>query len=173
MHQQKKPDINEVVRSIFTAEQEIKAHEESIKKNKELLRRYFDNNPEITEISVAMENYEVSGDLRMLSAKIAERVSISYDPDMIMKKLDKEICVELISKSYSISDISGLISLMKKYGVKPDEFKKYLIISKSVNVDRLKNLFAIGDVTLKDLAGCYVANISKSVSVKVKAGGKD
>ncbi|MCX7924117.1 MAG: hypothetical protein N3B21_19225 [Clostridia bacterium] len=108
-----------------------------------------------------------------LIAKKVERVTINYLLDKLQAKLDKEIFNEIVNKTYMINDMNGLIELLKKAGVSPGEFKKFIDVSTSVNKDAIKQLYSVGDIKKSDLEGCYEATIVKSISIKERKGDTD
>lgn len=103
-----------------------------------------------------------------LSCKYVQSKSITYLQSKIEEKFDKEFCNEVINKQYSVNDMRGLIEMLKDYRVSPKEFKKFIIIQKTVNVARIEQLYELGEITMKDLDGCYEVSEQKG-SWKVAA----
>ena len=118
-----------------------------------------------------IKSYEiVTSDVNNTSVVISkvERINIEYFLDKLKEKLDKEILNEVVKKNYTVQDMQGLIKLLKAHGIKPTLFKQYILVNESVNKEILKQLYATGDISKKDLEGCYKAVLSKSIQVKRK-----
>lgn len=96
----------------------------------------------------------------------SERAYVNYYFDKLVERLDKEVLSEIINKEYTVNNIEKLTALLKKHKVKPKDFKKYITKQETLNRERLNHLYEIGDITGKDLKGCYDAKIVKSISVK-------
>jgi len=101
-----------------------------------------------------------------LKILVTERMYISYDAEKLKEKLDKELYLEMVDKSYAINDIEGLKKVLQASGVKPSEFKPFLVVKDEPNRKKISELFSMGEISLKQLKGCYTAKMTKSIQVK-------
>ena len=95
---------------------------------------------------------------------------MNYNVDLLKKRLDDEMFIEVTKRSYEISDINAMISLMKDAGVKAKDFKALIIPKISVDNQAVKRLYDAGEITMKQLKGTFTAKISKSIKYTEKAG---
>ena len=127
------------------------------------LQKHFDTLDDTDEVVVE------SDDGKIVAAK-RSRVNIQYYPDKLRKKLPKKLFNEVTNRNYRVTDIEGLIELLKAAGIKQNDFKKYIDVDITIKQDELKQLFEVGDVALDDLKGCYEANVSKYIDIRKKGG---
>lgn len=80
---------------------------------------------------------------------------IIWDSNALKKKLNKETYNKIVSKTYTINDMEGLIEYLKSCGVNPKAFKSFLTITENVNQKMIDDLGAQGDIDIKELQGCY------------------
>lgn len=105
----------------------------------------------------------------VITAKISERVtSLKYNADSLKKSLSPEQFNEVVQKTYVITDIDKMVSLLKNAGVKPSEFKSLLHVEVEPMKSAIQQLYSVGDITAEQLKGCYTATISKSVLINCK-----
>lgn len=98
---------------------------------------------------------------------------VEFNPDKLEKALGKELSQDVIQKSYEITDMSGLITYLKEYGVNPKVFKSFISIKKTVNTKELDRLEELGKITTEQIKGCYTVK-SQSPYFTVSAGkGQD
>lgn len=104
----------------------------------------------------------------LMSCKRVKPVTIKYDEEAMLKSLGKDEINALFDKSYEIIDMTGLIQLLKSYGVSPKQFKKFITIKQTLSNEKLNHLYEIGVLTLDDLKGCYTV-VKKSEYWKISA----
>ncbi len=80
---------------------------------------------------------------------------ITWDIPKLKKKLDKEIIDKIIDKTYTINDMEGLIKYLKKCGVDPKIFKRFIDVEEKVVDSQVDLLSDIGEIDQEDVAGCY------------------
>lgn len=173
---------NELERKIFEAyslSEEFKKSEEEYKLQKNDLAS------EISDLAHQLEQenfdfeYEPSSNTKrrfglkqneafLMSCKRVKPVSIKYDEEAMLKSLGKDEINALFDKSYEIVDMTGLIQLLKSYGVSPKQFKKFISVKQSLSNEKLNHLYEIGVLALDDLKGCYTV-IKKSEYWKISA----
>lgn len=95
---------------------------------------------------------------KLLKVSKIEPTSIVWDADKVEQALDKESSKQVIEKTYVVNDMEGLVSYLKSCGVNPKRFKSFIDVQKSVNVEVLEQLNAIGTIDKEDLEGCYDLN---------------
>lgn len=145
---------------------QYKMEEDSIKLSslKSRIQKYFDdNNKDRVDV------HSLSGK-DCYSVSKQERVNITYDVDKLKKRLNKETFNEITDRKYIITDIDGIVKLLKRAKIKPEEFKQLIDVETTVNREALKQLYSIGEITMDKLKGCYDAKINKSIKIIVKQG---
>lgn len=173
---------NELERKIFAAyslSEEFKKAEEEYKIQKNDLAS------EISDLAHQLEQenfdfeYEPSSNTKrrfglkqneafLMSCKRVKPVSIKYDEEAMLKSLGEDEINALFDKSYEIVDMTGLIQLLKSYGVSSKQFKKFVSVKQSLSSEKLNHLYEIGVLTLDDLKGCYTV-VKKSEYWKISA----
>lgn len=84
-----------------------------------------------------------------------------WDIEKLTNRLKKtndnsdEILSQIFDVKVIVSDISGFKKLLKEYGIKFKDVKPYLTIEKKVNEKKINELSEIGEMTMKDIEGCY------------------
>lgn len=117
------------------------------------------------KLSLGIRNYMFSKDYSQLDFKSREfgcvhvsniiRKSIIWDVDKLKKTLDKDLASQIIGKKYIINDMCGLVNLLKKAGVNPKEFKRFIIVEEKVNQQKMNELSEVGKISKEDIDGCY------------------
>lgn len=87
--------------------------------------------------------------------------TILWNVEKLKKKLNKNHYNEVVDKTYTISNMLGLIKYLKRCGVDPVKFKSFIDVTESVNETKLNNLYELGEVSKADLGGCYDVNMSE------------
>ena len=96
---------------------------------------------------------------KFLQASVYTMRKISYDVEAIKEKLSKEQR-KLVTKTIMVAEQTGLKEFIKRHPELRDEVKEF--VSKVDMIDEHKLGLAIeyGNVTLKDIEGCYSVNES-------------
>lgn len=122
----------------------------------EIMSEYFSING---GSSVSFDNNEFVGG--QLVIKKVEKTSIEWDAEKLEKKVEKSIAKQVIKKQYRISDMQGLIQYLKSCGVDPTMFKKFILVDKTVDEKAVDRLGDTGQLTVKQISGCYVVKSQK------------
>jgi hypothetical protein len=170
----KKNDIDK--QKIFCEILELNALEDKFKR----IKKQYETKK--NKLSVSIKNYmfangeneinfkaENLADSSIINVKKVTPQKILWDIDKLEQQLDKELCNEIVTKKYNISDMQGLIKYLRSCGVNPKKFKSYLTVEKSINADTLNQLSEVGEIEKEDIEGCYTINKSSSylrISVK-------
>lgn len=110
----------------------------------------------------------------VLSCSKVSPKSIEYNAKMIYDRVGKDIGNQLVSKKYVVSDIDGLIQMLKSHGVKPKEFKRFIRVEMTLNESKLNQIYDTGVIKMEDLQGCYKVKTNKSYwSIKAKPVRRD
>lgn len=103
-----------------------------------------------------------------------QKTSIDFDVDALENNLSKEMCKDVIDKSYTITDINRLIVYLKSCGVDPKIFKSFINVTKTVDEKKLDKLEDLGLISKEQLEGCYTLKRQKPYfTVKMKRGKHD
>lgn len=139
------------VQELYDLEQKYK----SIKKKYEDKKKKLSVSIRNTMYVNGMNKFQYEETSRVIDVKSITQKRIVWDVEKLEQKLDKEICNEVITKTYEINNIEGLIKYLKSFGVNPKKFKSFLNVQKKVDNKKLNELSEIGDINKKDLEGCY------------------
>lgn len=104
---------------------------------------------------LAQKGNTFSGMNKMLRVKRIVPTSIEWDADKLSEKLPKAVAVKVIKKQHTIDDWNGLVKYLKSCGVNPRKFKSYITTSSVVDSKALEQLDAVGELSMKDVKGCY------------------
>lgn len=159
-------NTKKLIRDSYSLQLKIDAMTFLAKSNLEKIQAYFDIN-KVAELEVDAD----ADTEHSLIAKKSERVTIEYYTDKLKENLDPEIFNEIVVKSYQITDMKGLTKLLKSSGVSPADFKKFIRVDQSVNRSEIKRLYDEKEITKKDIKGCYLAKVSKSIKITRKKDG--
>lgn len=150
--------IYSVIKKFYTLNSEFKEYEKKFALKKEqlmsVLDEYFDTHDE-TEISIE----STAGDV--YTCKKVQSSKVIFDIDKIEKKYGRKDCSTFIDRKYTINDFKGLVKLLKSYGVKSEEFKKFIDVDKTVNESNLNKLYEMGILKIEDLEGMYTIRKNK------------
>ena len=98
----------------------------------------------------------------VLTVKKITPTTIVWDAEKLEKQLGKERSQSIIEKRYAIEDYDGLVEYLKECGVSPKKFKSFLSIERTVNQQALKQADDLGEITDKDISGCYKTQVKSS-----------
>ena len=163
-------NIKDIVVETYSIIKETNRLNEKYKENKEEIQKFFDKK-KIDYIEVEPNKEAVDNGITMVSCRKMEQLRIEYDAAKLKEKIDKELYNEIVSKQYIISDIDGLINLLKKSGISPKDFKNFLNVIETVNKEKIKQLYEVGDITKKQLDGCYTATLIKGIKMTERRKG--
>lgn len=151
-----KNSIENVIVETYKVKKNIDALNKQYNKYKNKIQKYFDENT----------NLEDSINAKGIIASKRQRVNITYDIVKLKKKLSKEIFNKIVDKTFIISDINGLVKLLKSKGIKYKEFMEFVNVNTVVNNIAINQAFEVGEITKDDLKGCFDAKITKYVDIR-------
>lgn len=168
--------LGELAFQYFTEKESFSKIETSFKKTKAIFYNEIDKaigaEDEITVHYIEDETSSKAKQTVFFNIKKVIRTSVTFHADKLKESLSKEIQKRVISKSYTVNNMDGLVAMLKEYGVNPKEFKKFIDVRESVNVQELERLEAIGKIDKEEIEGCYTVSIS-STSYKVNRVGTE
>lgn len=104
-----------------------------------------------------------------LFVRKVERTSIEWNADRLEQRIPKKLAKQIIKKKYCIDNMHGLTEYLKSCGVDPKVFKKFLRIERTVDQKEVDRLSELGQLTVRDINGCYYVSCQKpyfTLSVK-------
>lgn len=116
---------------------------------------------------VVFEGDQMDG-VKLVVRKV-ERTSIEWNADRLEQKIPKRLVKKVIRKQYYVDNMHGLSEYLKSCGVDPKVFKKFLRIERTVDQKAVDQLSELGQLTVRDVNGCYYVKCQKpyfTVSVK-------
>lgn len=159
--------LEDAITKAYLLSQKYKDYEESYKlaKNDTAVEIAGLMNPmgisTYTFIADAERGNKFANDPVTITCTRVEPKTVVYDAEKMYNYLDKNDRDALFTKSYEIADFEGLVDLMKKHGITPKEFKKFVKVNPRLNEDKLNKLYELGYITMKDIKGCYTVKKSK------------
>lgn len=158
--------IQDIVRAAREIELKIAKLKDDYDREKAKIQKYFDEKgTKSVEVVSQTEGHTV------LVASKVERITINYNAEALKEKLKREVYEEIVDKSYFIKDVEGLKYALRSRGVTGEEFRGLVGVTESINKEKIKQLYSIGDIKQAQLNGCYTATISKSVQIKERKRG--
>lgn len=94
------------------------------------------------------------GDKNIKVTKVRTK-KLLWDIEKLKTRLSKALQRKIITKTYTINDMQGLVKYLKKCGVDGKKFTKFIDVQESVDEQQLNNLSDIGEIKAKDIKGCY------------------
>ena len=160
--------IKDSVRKLYEAQQQVKevqAYYNEVKRVEQLkITNYmFTHLPKDTNkfdivLDDGMNYYKNHLHLNVTSVR---RKKIFWHLDKLKKKLSKETIKQVVNKTYTITDMQGLIKYLKECGVDPKKFKKYIDVQEELNEAELDRMYTMGEIDKKDIVGCYTMEVSE------------
>lgn len=153
--------LEDLARNYLIYKSEIEDLQEKAKEAKEKFEyfcdRYFEENGTTSKV---FETDELIGsDFKV--TKI-ETTKIEFFPDAVEKNLSKDLSNKVIVKSYKVVNMPKLIEYLKKCGVNPKVFKKFIQVDKKVDGKMLEKFHDLGLITEDQLSECYEVKPDKS-----------
>ena len=160
--------LNEVKRNVtdlFVLEEEFRGIKDKYEKKKEKLSKAIKNYFFVSgedKVKFDCDEALFGGD-KILQCKKVTRRSVVFDAEKVEKALGKDIAEKVIVKKIEVTDYKGMVDMLKSYGVKPKDFKKFISVKKEVNTKMLEQCEELGEFDREDIKGCYkVENIGTS-----------
>jgi len=149
--------FNDIVEQTFYFEQKVYEWSKKVRDNKILISKSMGRK---NRLDVRIDNDLSFGVIKEKDTKI------DFYSDQLKQNLDKKRYSEVVNKVLTIDDLSGLIKMLKKYGVPPKEFKKFISSEDYVDLEKIERLIEIGELEIKDLQGCYKAEFNEEIKIR-------
>lgn len=149
------------VENFLMYQNSFKKEEIRFKKAKENFYAYADkflskiNADEDMFVSETLNASESTNNAFVVSVKKIIPTKVKYFAEKLEEKLGKKFCKDFVDKTYIISDYTGMVEMLKSHGIKPNEFLKFISVEKTVDESKINQLYATGEITEKDVDGCY------------------
>lgn len=160
--------IKDSVRKLYDAQQEKKQFDkyyEEVRKKEQIAVSNFmftnlpkDQNSFDIELDEGANYYTNHIKLRVTRVRTKK---ITWLLDKLKQKLNKDTYKDLVDKTYTISDVQGLIKYLKSCGVDPKKFKKYIEVEEQLNEIKLNTYYETGALDKKDIEGCYTVKMGE------------
>lgn len=101
---------------------------------------------------LVIDNEDLEGNELVVNLVVnkVQKTSVIFDVDALENNLSKEMCKDVIDKSYTITDINRLIIYLKSCGVDPKVFKSFINVTKTVDEKKLDKLADLGLIKKKN-----------------------
>lgn len=159
--------IKDSVRRLYDAQKRKKLsekHYEEVKKKETLMisNFMFSNMPDKNSFEIVLDEGEeyYASPTRLSVARVRTK-KIVWFLDKLKQKLNKETYKDIVSKTYTINDIDGLVSYLKQCGVDPKKFKTFIDVTESVDETKLDNYYNTGALSMKAIEGCYEVKLGE------------
>lgn len=130
---------------------EQKAKEDYAKTQAEIKEYFAKSNEKSLSFTVGNRCYKVTD---INSKEFVWDSEKLYDK-LIDEGMDKEFVKTFISTDVTITDWNGFSEFLKSKGIKAKEISSFIQINRKVNSKKLNELSELGEVTEKNIEGCY------------------
>lgn len=178
VEQKKKPNYTKeqfipFVKEFYNEQKEFKERQERFNTIKQL---FYNDAEELFNYEginkLVIDNEDLEGNELVVNK--VQKTSVIFDIDALENNLSKEMCKDVIDKSYTITDINRLIIYLKSCDVDPKIFKSFVNVTKTVDEKKLDKLADLGLISKEQLEGCYILKRNKPYfSFKMKRGKHD
>lgn len=178
VEQKKKPNYTKeqfipFVKEFYNEQKKFKEEQERFNTIKQL---FYNDAEELFNYEgidkLVVNNEDLEGNELVVNR--VQKTSVIFDIDALENNLSKEMCKDVIDKSYTITDINRLIIYLKSCGVDPKVFKSFINVTKTVDTKKVDKLADLGLISKKQLEGCYTLKRQKPYfTVKAKRGKYD
>lgn len=176
--QKKKPNYTKeqfipFVKEFYNEQKEFKETQERFNTIKQLFYNDAEELFNYEGISkLVIDNDDLEGNELVVNK--VQKTSVIFDIDALENNLSKEMCKDVIDKSYTITDIDRLIVYLKSCGVDPKVFKSFINVTKTVDEKKIDKLADLGLISKEQFEGCYILKRQKPYFiVKMKRGKHD
>lgn len=178
VNQKKKPNYTKeqfipFVKEFYNEQKEFKEKQERFNTIKQL---FYNDAEELFNYEgidkLVVDNEDLEGNELVVNK--VQKTSVIFDIDALENNLSKEMCKDVVDKSYTITDINRMIIYLKSCGVDPKVFKSFLNVTKTVDEKKLDKLADLGLISKEQLEGCYTLKRKKPYFVvRMKRGKHD
>lgn len=154
--------IKDSVRKLYDAQQEKKQfdkyYDEVRKKEQLAISNFMFTNLPKNQNSFEIELDEGAGyytnHVKLNVTRIRTK-KITWLLDKLKQKLGKDVYSEVVDKTYTVNDMQGLIKYLKRCGVDPKKFKKFIDVKEELDETKLNTYYETGALKKEDIEGCY------------------
>lgn len=150
-------EVNDIVEQTFYFEQKVFEWSKKVEHNKNLISKAIGRS---NKLQVTIDE-----DLKFIAERRTEP-KIEFFKEQLANSLSKSNYKKATSKIITIHDLSGLVKMLKEYGVPQKDFKRFIKSDTRINEAAISNLIELGEIELEDLQGCYKAEQNESIHVK-------
>lgn len=160
--------IEDSVRKLYDAQQEKKQFDkyyEEVRKKEQLSISNFmftnlpkDQNSFEIELDEGAEYY--TNHVKLNVTRIRTK-KITWLLDKLKQKLGKDVYSEVVDKTYTVNDMQGLIKYLKRCGVDPKKFKKFIDVKEELDETKLNTYYETGALKKSDIEGCYTVKMGE------------
>lgn len=153
--------VTDSVKALYKAKEDKrrldKAYEEVNKKESLFLSNFiFSSLPRgQNSFSTIIEPDTADGEPKVITATRIRRKKVLWDTKKLRKALGKKLFSSVVRKTYTVTDMPGLIEYLKRCGVEPKKFKQFIGVDEAVDTQKVDKLYLSGVITKKDISGCY------------------
>ena len=115
-----------------------------------------------------LKNYILEDEESLLNATVVERNALSFNLDMLKKKLGKANFNEITESNVEV-DKAELRELFSSNPRLKKELKSALIITKVLNENKLKKLIDKGEISKEEIEGTYEVKTSNYLRLERKS----
>lgn len=146
-------ELRLMVLSLFERMQKLKKMQAELDDDRKNVNRYLTS-------FLSKQGYDkavIKTDKKQVSMVVVQPKKIEWDIAKLKQNLkgESKILKQIINKEVMITDLDSLIDLLKQHGVDPDDFKRCISVSESVNEEQLNQLHEIGEISTRWLKGTY------------------
>lgn len=154
--------IKDSVRKLYDAQQEKKQFDkyyEEVRKKEQLAISNF----MFTSLPKEQNSFEIELDegagyytnhVKLNVTRVRTK-KVTWLLDKLKQRVGKDIYSEVVNKTYTVNDMQGLIRYLKKCGVDPKKFKRFIDVTEELDETKLDMYYETGVLKKEDIKGCY------------------
>ena len=150
-------EVNDIVEQTFYFEQKVFEWSKKVESNKSLISKAIGRSNKVHVV--------IDEGLKFIAERRTEP-KIEFFKEQLANSLSKSNYKKATDKIITIHDLSGLVKMLKEYGVPQKDFKRFIKQEIRVNENEINNLIELGEIELEDLQGCYKAEQNESIHIK-------
>lgn len=101
----------------------------------------------------------------------AERSKVMYDVDKVKAAVGKKMFAKISDRKIE-ADWNKLVELAKKYSIPKDEIMDCITVIESVNSNKVKQLYDIGEIDLNSLKGTFTMDSTTYLTMRKTPNAK-
>lgn len=160
--------IEDSIRKLYEAlekQKEVSSYVEAVKKKEYLaISNYiFTSLPKGTESFVVRLDDGEKFYMEPVTVRVTRvrKKSLIWNFEKLLYNLGRTRYEKVVKKTYVVNNMTGLTEYLKKCGVDPKVFKKYINVETKLDEDKLNTEIELGKVKTEEINNCYELKVGE------------